>query len=305
MVMLHCSHAGFYILESVFSDFMMKKTKRYLLLLAPFLLLAVLYELLPLLMILVNSFRSDSGSSLFTFENYRNIFSKLLYRKAIANSIKISLLSSLIGILIAVLGAKALHQRGGKLGQAFLSILNMVSNFAGVPLAFAYMILLGNAGVMVQFGRLNGISALADFDLYTTNGMSLIYVYFQIPLATLLVLPAFAGVRKEWQEAASLLGAGGFTFWKRIGLPVLLPSILGTFSVLFSNALAAYATAYALMMNSLSLLPIQIAGCFVGEVKVQRGLGSALSVVMMGIMVVMILLTNSIGRSCRKGVDLV
>lgn len=280
----------------------MNKTKRYLFLLTPFLLLAVLYELLPLLMILVNSFRPDSGGSLFTLENYQNIFSKLLYRKAIANSIKISLLSSLIGILIATLGAKALHQHGGKLGSAFLSILNMVSNFAGVPLAFAYMILLGNAGVMVQFGRLNGISALADFDLYTTNGMSLIYVYFQIPLATLLVLPAFAGVRREWQEAASLLGAGGITFWCRIGLPVLLPSILGTFSVLFSNALAAYATAYALMMNSLSLLPIQIAGCFVGEVRVQRGLGSALSVVMMGIMVIMILLTNAIGRSGgRKG----
>lgn len=278
----------------------MKKTKRYLLLLAPFLLLAVLYELLPLLMVLVNSFRSDSGSALFTFENYQNVFSKLLYKKAILNSIKISLLSSILGILIATLGAKALHQRGGRLGRAFLAILNMVSNFAGVPLAFAYMILLGNAGVMVQFGRLHGIQALADFDLYTTNGLSLIYVYFQIPLATLLVLPAFAGIRKEWQEAASLLGARGITFWTRIGLPVLLPSILGTFSVLFSNALAAYATAYALMMNSLSLLPIQIAGCFVGEVKVQRGLGSALSVVMMVIMVAMILLTNSIGRRSEK-----
>lgn len=278
----------------------MKKTKRYLLLLAPFLLLAVLYELLPLLMVLVNSFRSDSGSALFTFENYQNVFSKLLYKKAILNSIKISLLSSILGILIATLGAKALHQRGGRLSRAFLAILNMVSNFAGVPLAFAYMILLGNAGVMVQFGRLHGIQALADFDLYTTNGLSLIYVYFQIPLATLLVLPAFAGIRKEWQEAASLLGARGITFWTRIGLPVLLPSILGTFSVLFSNALAAYATAYALMMNSLSLLPIQIAGCFVGEVKVQRGLGSALSVVMMVIMVAMILLTNSIGRRSEK-----
>ena len=70
-----------------------------------------------------------------------------------------------------------------------MAILNMVSNFAGIPLAFAYMILLGNAGVMTQIGREFGISALADFNLYSTNGVSLIYVYFQIPLSTLLLIP--------------------------------------------------------------------------------------------------------------------
>jgi len=182
-----------------------------------------------------------------------------------------------------------------------MTVLNMVSNFAGIPLAFAYMILLGNAGVMVQFGREFGIRALADFNLYSTRGMSLIYVYFQIPLATLLLMPAFEGIRKEWQEAAELLGAGGGRFWMSVGIPVLMPGILGTFSVLFANALAAYATAYALMMNSLSLLPIQIAGCFVGEVKIQKGLGGSLSVIMMIIMVVMIGVTNGLSRPFRKG----
>ncbi|WP_330654804.1 hypothetical protein [Chordicoccus furentiruminis] len=182
-----------------------------------------------------------------------------------------------------------------------MTVLNMVSNFAGIPLAFAYMILLGNAGVMVQFGREFGIRALADFNLYSTRGMSLIYVYFQIPLATLLLMPVFEGIRKEWQEAAHLLGVGSGRFWFSIGIPVLMPGILSTFSVLFANALAAYATAYALMMNSLSLLPIQIAGCFVGEVKIQKGLGGSLSVVMMIIMVVMIGVTNGLSRPFRKG----
>ncbi len=279
---------------------MNKKKYIYLIALLPFLLVAFMYEIIPLITIIINSFRPDTGGA-FTLENYEKIASKLLYQKAIYNSIKISMISAVAGIIIAFFGARAAHQATGKIHHIFMAILNMVSNFAGIPLAFAYMILLGNAGVMTQLGRTLGISAIADFNLYSTNGVSLIYVYFQIPLSTLLLIPAFEGVRKEWQEASTLLGASKTRFWTDVGIPVLMPSIMGTFSVLFANALAAYATVYAIMMNSISLLPIQIAGCFVGEVKIRKGLGGALSVVMMIIMVIMILITNAISSRFQKG----
>jgi len=279
------------------------KNRKYVFLLAlvPFLLVAFLYEIIPLIMVVVNSFQPDAGGS-FTLENYQTVFSKLLYRKAIFNSVKISLTSAIAGIIIAFLGGRAAHQHGGKLNSVFMTVLNMVSNFAGIPLAFAYMILLGNAGLMVNIGKEFGIEFLANYDLYTTSGMSLIYIYFQIPLSTLLLIPAFEGVRNEWKEACTLLGGGQTTFWTRIGIPVLMPSILGTFSVLFANALAAYATAYALMMNNISLLPIQIAGCFTGEVKIRTGLGGALSVTMMVIMIIMIMITNGLSKQFQKGV---
>lgn len=278
------------------------KNKKYIYLLAllPFLVVAFLYEIIPLIMIVVNSFHPDTGGG-FTLENYQTVFSKLLYQKAILNSIKISLSSAIVGIIVAFFGARAIHQRPGKLSTAFRTVLNMVSNFAGIPLAFAYMILLGNAGFMVNVGKELGIEALANYNLYTTNGISLIYIYFQIPLSTLLLIPAFDGVRKEWHEACTLLGGGSGRFWWSVGVPVLMPSILGTFSVLFANSLAAYATAYALMMNNISLLPIQIAGCFTGEVRIRAGLGGALSVTMMVIMVIMICITNGLSKQFQKG----
>ena len=268
--------------------------------LLPFLVVALLYEIVPLLMVIRNSFQSDTGAGI-TLENYQTIAEKLLYQKAIFNSVRISLISSLGGIVVAFLGAKAIAESKGKIANLFMTILNMVSNFAGVPLAFAYMVLLGNAGFMVHVGQKLGISALADFNLYTSDGMSMIYVYFQIPLATLLLVPAFAGIRKEWKEAVALLGGKEGLFWRKVGIPVLMPEILGTFSVLFANALAAYATVYALMMNNISLLPIQIAGSYVGEAKTRPGLGGALSVVMMVLMCLMILLTNRISRHFQKG----
>ena len=279
---------------------MKKKTYIYLLALVPFLIVAMLYEIVPLITVIVKSFQPDGGTG-FTLENYQSVFSKLLYQKAIINSIRISLTSAVAGIIIAFLGARAAHQHQGKLNHVFMTVLNMVSNFAGIPLAFAYMILLGNAGLVVNIGKELGINALSTYNLYTMNGMSLIYIYFQIPLSTLLLIPAFDGVQKQWKEACTLLGGTPGIFWRKVGIPVLMPSILGTFSVLFANALAAYATIYALMMDNIALLPVQIAGCFTGEVKIRAGLGGALSVVMMAIMVIMILITNGLSRRFQKG----
>lgn len=281
-------------------NLMKKKTYIYLLALVPFLIVAMLYEIVPLITVIVKSFQPDGGTG-FTLENYQSVFSKLLYQKAIINSIKISLTSAVAGIIIAFLGARAAHQHQGKLNHVFMIVLNMVSNFAGIPLAFAYMILLGNAGLVVNIGKELGINALSTYNLYTMNGMSLIYIYFQIPLSTLLLIPAFDGVQKQWKEACTLLGGTPGIFWRKVGIPVLMPSILGTFSVLFANALAAYATIYALMMDNIALLPVQIAGCFTGEVKIRAGLGGALSVVMMAIMVIMILITNGLSRRFQKG----
>ena len=112
-----------------------------------------------------------------------------------------------------------------------------------------------------------------------------IYIYFQIPLATLLLIPAFDALKREWREAAALLGGGAAAFWLRVGLPNLLPSLLGTFSILFANAIAAFATAYALMQNNFQLLPIRISEQFVGDVVQRKEFGSALAVVLMLMMV--------------------
>ena len=273
----------------------------YLLALIPFLFLIVMYELLPLIMLVVDSLKSEQSKDiLFTLENYQKIFSTLSYRKAIANSLRITSISTAFGIVIAFLGARAAYNSRGKFRNVYLTVLNMTSNFAGVPLAFAYMIILGNAGVVKQIADMYGIGFLQDFDLYSSTGLTMIYVYFQIPLSTLLLIPAFNGIRKEWGEANMLLGGTSARFWQKVGIPVLLPSLFSTLSVLFANALSAYATAYALLMNNFSLLPINISASFVGDIKSKPKLGAALSVVMMVIMSIVILVNNYITKKTTK-----
>ena len=244
-------------------------------------------------MIIVRSFMPEDAFG-FTLEQYAAIFSKRLYQQAIFNSFFVSVVSAVAGIIIAFFGAKAAHGVGKSLKKVFISILNMTSNFAGIPLAFAYIILLGNVGVLIMIGKKYGISALSGFNLYSLSGLMITYVYFQVPLATLLLIPAFDGIHPQWRESVELLGGSGFTFWRKVGIPALLPSILGTLSVLFANAIAAYATAYALLANNFSLLPIRISEQFVGEITQHKEFGSALAVVLMLLMVFAICINNYI-----------
>ena len=271
------------------------KNKVYLLALLPFFIMVLLFEILPLINIVIESF-SKTGGGCFTLEHFTRIFSTRLYQQSIYNSLWISIFSAVCGIIIAFLGAKAANSASTKIRNIFTSILNITSNFAGVPLAFAFMILLGNVGILTLIGKNYGIDFLANYDLYTINGLLLTYIYFQIPLGTLLMLPAFSGLKKEWKEAVGLLGGNSFHYWFKVAIPSLFPSILGTFSVLFANSLAAYGTAYALLSNNISLLPIRISQQFVGEVVQNQEFGCALSLVMMALMVISVLITNKLQK---------
>lgn len=245
----------------------------------PFFLLTMLFELLPIFMTVIKSFQpQDIGG--FGIDNYVTVLTKKYYLNSISNSVIISIFSSSIGIFVAFLGAMAAHNASNKIKNIVETLLNITSNFAGIPLAIAYIVLMGSTGIMVTIGKQYGLEGLANFDLYSVSGLGMIYVYFQIPVSTLLLLPAFEGIRKEWLESAELLKASRFKFWLMVGIPVIMPSILGTFCFLFANSMSAYASAYALMGSNFSLMTTLISSMISGDAFPKYGIASALSVIM-------------------------
>jgi len=104
-----------------------------------------------------------------------------------------------------------------------------------------------------------------------------VYLYFQIPLMFLVMSPAVEGIRRTWEEAAASIGASSWQFWRHVGLPVLVPSMLAGFVLLFVNAFSAYATAYALSSGAGQLVPLQIRFVLQGNVITgEEDLGYAL-----------------------------
>ncbi len=265
-----------------------------LLLLLPFTLFWVAFQLAPLLWIAINSFWSDMNSQ-WGWDNYHDILTSPFYQQAFRFSLDISLWSSVWGLLIALVTGYSLHQLGGGRLQRFLiSFTNMTSNFAGVPLAFAFVILLGLNGCLTLL--LHHYGVIESFRLFSRNGMVLVYTWFQIPLGVLLLYPAFDGLKKEWQESAALLGASRWRYWWHIGLPILFPALLGTFVILLANALGAYATIYALTTGNFNVVPVRIAALVSGDISLDPNTGSALAMLLVAIMALITLVQQYLVR---------
>lgn len=254
----------------------------------PFFLFAILFIVLPSLYLVQGSFFNQEGQ--FTFQNYLDLFTNPTIVNAYKLSIQVSAATAIGGGIFGFLLAYSITIGGlpRAMRSALITFSGVASNFAGVPLAFAFIATLGRRGFLTLLLKDNlGIDLYrSGFDLYTFWGLCAIYMFFQFPLMVLIMVPALDGLKREWREAAENLGASNLQYWLRVAMPILLPSILGSMILLFGNAFGAYATAYALTGGRLGLVTIQIGAQIRGDVLHNPGLGYAMAMGMVIIMAV-------------------
>ncbi|PKU53185.1 ABC transporter permease [Lysinibacillus fusiformis] len=266
--------------------------------LSPFLVLLLLFFLVPLLYMLITSFQISEG---FTLTQYESIFTNDYILQGFKNSITLSVVSAVIALVVTLFAVYAMMKLTEPVREKILILTNLTSNFSGIPLAFAFIVLLGNSGLFTLLFEKWDIDALTSFSLYSWGGLLLIYIYFQLPLSLMLLYPIYDGIQQQWKEAAALLGASSWQFWLKIGLPVMLPGIVGTFSVLFANAMGAYASAYALTSSNYNLVAIRIGSLIKGDIFAQPELASAIAVILAVTMVTAMLISEwSISKTRRK-----
>lgn len=264
-----------------------------------FAFIAVAVLIYPSANMVLMSFKPTGGGG-WTLSNYREILTGSMYTAAIKNSVGISLFSSVVAIVFTTVTTYAIVSHSKRLREIFVVIANMTSNFAGIPLAFAYIILLGSSGVLLIFGRRAGIHWLANYNLYSSLGLCIVYLYFQLPMGIILLLPIYDALEKGWRDSAELLGASSFQYWRRIGLPVLMPSIVGVFAMMFANAMGAYASAEALTGTGVNLLSIRIANTVTGDIFARPEIGAALSVLLAMILLINMILGDKLAKRAEK-----
>ena len=266
--------------------------------LIPFLLFCLLFEVLPAIIIIQGSF-TDNNTSKFTLDNFQRMLSQPSNLHAFETSIAISVVTALIGGVLGGLAAYAVFNlRTSWLRNFLIGFSSIAANFAGVPLAFAFVATLGATGFITAL-LLNVFHVDiygAGFSLYQFWGLVIVYVYFQLPLMVLLTVPALNGLRPEWREAATNLGASNFTYWRRVGLPILMPSLIAAAMLLFANSFGAFATAFALAQGGINLVPILINFTMNGNVIVDFGLGNALAVGMIVVLLAAVSLYTAMLR---------
>ena len=267
----------------------------------PFFLFIIIFVFIPSYKILAGAFVDGDGK--FTFINFAGLF-----RSDILNAywvtIKISLTTALGGGILGFLMAYAVTV--GKLPKSvrtsLMTFSGVASNFAGVPLAFAFIATLGRTGlVTLLLKNFLGVNIYQEgFNLYSFWGLTLTYMFFQFPLMVLVITPALDGLKKEWREAAENMGASYSLYWRKVAMPILMPSILGAMILLFGNAFGAYATAYSLTGGFINLITIVIGSQIKGDILYNPGLGYALAVGMIIVMSVMMTIYYLLRRRSER-----
>jgi putative spermidine/putrescine transport system permease protein len=246
----------------------------------PLLLVIGYFFLFPITKLIYVSFLSNENT--LTLGNYVTAF-KDPYKTGFINSIKIGLFSAAIASIPGAVAAYFIETRGSSKLRRTIAVMNgVLANTGGIPLAFMFFAAIGMQGQITKILKALGWDIYAgQFSLGTFTGILIVYLYFQLPLMIIIFSPAIVALRREWVEAAYNLGASQFNYWRTIGIPLLFPSFVASFLLLFASGFSAYATANALTVGNLPLTPLQIGGLLDGNVSAsQLNLGKALSSVM-------------------------
>lgn len=271
------------------------KNFSYVLFVIPLLLIVSMFFFVPLVYMLISSFSSNES---FSLTHYQNIFTNDYIIAGFWNSIKLSVLSAVVAMIAAIVGVYSLYSFSEQVREKVLIVTNLTSNFAGVPLAFAFIILMGNSGLFMM--AMDKFGWNLNFSLYSASGLLLIYIYFQLPLAIMLIYPIFYGIQQQWKDAANILGASTFMFWRKIGIPIIFPGVAGTFAILFANAMGAYASSYALTGSGYNLAAIRIGTLLQGDIFAQPELASAIAVILGAFMVIGMVCSEWFTKKARR-----
>jgi len=267
----------------------------------------LLFLFIPAASVLLGAFKGEHND--WTFSTLHEL-TQHQYMHAYWSSIKLSLTTAVAGALLGFAIAYAAIREGTPrwIRSVLATFSGVAANFGGIPLAFAFIATVGNIGIVTVFMRdhlgfdlLNTtFPVFGNFTLFNTFGVGVVYLYFQIPLMILVIAPAIDGLKREWREAALNLGASPFQYWRHIGFPVLLPSLLGATILLFGNAFAAYATAYSLTSGTVPLVPILIGAYYSGNVLDNPHIAQALAFGMFVVLAAMMMLYIPLNRRAAR-----
>ncbi|WP_245992064.1 ABC transporter permease [Mycetocola lacteus] len=254
--------------------------------LLPFTVYVLLFLAIPTVIALVSGFQDGDGN--LTLDNLSALTDPTILR-TIGSSLWLAALTSLLGAIIGALVCFAMMglDENRLLSRIVTSISSVLAQFGGVMLAFAFIATIGIQGAITVFLRGDlGIDIYKNgVWLYELPGLILPYLYFQVPLMVIVFLPAMKTLKVQWAEANLTLGGTRLTFWTRIGFPLLLPSFVGSFLLLFTNGFSAYSTAAALINQASPIVPLQIRLALSSETVLGReNVAGVLALAMMVIM---------------------
>lgn len=223
--------------------------KSYQILFVPCLVIISYFMILPLLQTIIPTF-IDSNS----FGEYINFFKDSYMLEIFNRTIKISLISSIICMIIGVPVSYFISRTSKKLRGIFIALTVFPILTNSVVRSFAWMNILGKNGIINNFLlKLNLIEEPLSF-LYTEGAIIVGTVYIFLPLMIISLVGVMESVENDLLEAAESLGANKLTAFFKIVFPLSLPGLIVGTVLVFTGSLTAYTTPQLLGGNKNTVL---------------------------------------------------
>lgn len=206
--------------------------------------------LLPLVLLLVFSFLYPVGRMLvgslfdpaFTFDNYVRIFTEPLYLKVLLRTLWIAFAATLGAFVLGYPVAYAMARTGSKL-TLWIAACVLIPLWTSVLVrSYAWIILLQRKGVINDILIGTGIVEQPLRLIYTEGAVVIAMTHVMLPFMILPIYGALRTIPKELPQAAANLGAGVFTTFFQITLPLSLPGVFAGTLMSFILALGFYVT---------------------------------------------------------------
>ncbi|MFN3691539.1 MAG: carbohydrate ABC transporter permease [Fervidobacterium sp.] len=252
-------------------------------------LLVLFVELTPIFVIITSGFKRDidiwaRGPFYFkpTLASYKEVLSNRDFLLSLRNSLIIALLSTFVSIVAGAMASYAITRYSSKakeiVAYIFLSFRMIPQISLVIPL-------------FMMFSMLN----LKD----TLTGVILAHISFNLPYVTWLLLPFFAAIPKDYEEAARIDGATeNLVFWK-VFIPLVSPGLV--VAAIFSFLMSWNEFLYALILSSVNArtAPVAVNG-LLGQYAPKWGQLSAAGTVML---IPVFVITLTLQRYIIKGLS--
>lgn len=246
--------------------------------------LGLIYAL-PLVLLLLKSFRDATGA--LSVAEFVQIFNDPLQRSIIARTLRVALLVTLLALVIAWPTAVVMRRAKGGWLTLFLVAMILPMSLGVVVKAFAWSILFRSNGFINQTLMTIGLTDAPIRMLFTETALVIGAANVFLPF---MVLPIYAVLQQQdpnLPDAAATLGSGPFHRFFRVVLPLALPGVVAGCAFVFSMAVSMYVIPSLIVGERQQTVAMQIARSFLFLRNEQ--LGSSLSTILLLIAVAVVL----------------
>ncbi len=264
-----------------------KKFRPVAFLTAPIAVILLLF-VAPLIILVIMSFRFESLYGFqtgWTLDNFRLLFTDPIYRGVAKDTLIIATTAMVCQLLIAFPLSYFIAFKAGRWELPLLLLLVLVDELNPIVRIYAWRMLLGREGLINDFLMWTGIvDAPLDWLLFTKFSVILVLSTSWVNYCALPIYASMKAINPALFEAATDLGAGWFTRWRRVLLPLAAPGIFVAVILVYIPLFTDFATPGLVGGTSSYMLGNSVADLMVtiGD----WGGGAALSLLLLGAMAV-------------------